>query len=76
MLLAIEGERVALPRKLILSTDTWKSDACPLASVSISSKKPSMVTYVLFDGIGFFVLYLFGLKCAWTGRMESARLSL
>jgi len=36
---AVEDERVALPRKLILSTDMWKSVACPAMSVSTSTKK-------------------------------------
>lgn len=47
-----------------------------MESVSTDSKKPSMETYVLFAGIGFFVLYLFELKLAWTGRIERARLCL
>lgn len=69
----VEGRGVAFPRKLMLSTNTRKVDARPLSSVSISSRKPSIETYVLFDGIGFFVLYLFELKCAWTGKVESVR---
>jgi hypothetical protein len=60
----VEVESTALPRKLMLSTDTRKSIAHPEVSVSTSSKNPSMETYVLFDGIGFLVLYLFELKCA------------
>jgi len=71
-----DGMRVALPRKLILSTDTRKSVACPVASVSTSSRKPSRETYVLLDGIDFLLLYLFELKWAWMGRMDSARLVL
>ena len=72
----VDGASAALPRKLILSTETWNSVAHPELSVSTSSKKPSIEMYVLFEGIGFFVLYLFELKCAWTGRMDSARLFL
>lgn len=73
---AIEGEKGALPRKLILSIHTWNRMACPAESVSISPKKPSTETYVLSYGIGFWALYFFKLKWARTGRMESARLFL
>ena len=40
----VEGERLALPRKLILSTETWKEVAWPEESVSMLSKKPSIET--------------------------------
>ena len=40
-----EGETVALPRKLMLSMETWKEQACPAESVSMDSKKPLMETY-------------------------------
>jgi hypothetical protein len=75
-LLAGDGEKAALPRKLMLSMDTWNRVASPELSVSMSSRKPSTETYILLEGIGFFVLYLFELKYAWTGRMESVRLLL
>jgi hypothetical protein len=71
MVLVVDGERVALPRKLMLSTDTRKRIACPLATVSTSSKKPSRETYVLLDTIGFLLLYLLELKWAWTGRIDN-----
>ena len=69
----VEERGVAFLRKLMLSTNTQKVDAQPLSSVSISSRKPSIETYVLFDGMGFFVLYLFELKCAWMGKVESVQ---
>jgi hypothetical protein len=72
----VDGERVARPRKLILSTETWNRVGCPATSVSRSSKNPSIETNVLLDGIGFLVRYLFELKCAWMGRIDSARLLL
>ena len=72
----VDGENVALPRKLMLSTDTWNRVACSAASVSKSSRKPSTETYVLLEGIGFLLLYLFELKLACTGRIDSARLLL
>jgi len=59
---AVDGGNVALPKKLMLSTDMWNSVACPALSVSTSSKKPSTDTYVLLEGMGFFDLYLFELK--------------
>ena len=57
-----EGETVVQLRKFMLSTDTWKEEALPVESVSTDSKKPLNETYMLLDGIGFFVLYLVELK--------------
>ena len=71
-----EGVRTAFPRKLILLTETWKREGCPAESNLTCSKKPSMETKVLFEGIGFFVLYLFELKSAQMGRMEREQLAL
>lgn len=46
---------VALPRKLMLSTDTWNHVVCPAVFVSMSSKNPSTETYVLLEGISYLV---------------------
>ena len=56
------GETIALPRKLMLSTKIWKEVALSVKSVSTAFKNPSKDMYVLFDRIGFFILYLFELK--------------
>ena len=56
--------------------ETWNHVASPTKSVSTFSKKPSMEMYVLFEGIGFFVWYLFELKFAYIGRMNKFRLFL
>lgn len=71
-----DGGKVALPRKPMLSTDTWNRVACPSVSVSMSSRKPSTEIYVLLDGIGFLFRYLFELRSACTGRIDSVRLFL
>ena len=56
----------ALPRKLILSTDTCRKQVLPAESTCMSTNLPSKATYVLSDRIGFFDLYLFESKEAWT----------
>ncbi len=54
----VRGGRIALPRKLMLSTDTWKRDGCPVwKSMSMWSRKPSTMTYVLLEGASFLFLY-------------------
>jgi len=58
----VVGESEALPRKFMLSMEMWNVVAWPLESVSTSSRNPLMEMYVLFDGMGFLVWYLFESK--------------